>query len=92
MGLSRMMARGLRTFRNIKVLPVGDLRLKAFDLGVLDVDVIVDELRAEFLADERVLVQGIDRLAQTLWAILLRLSRDFAVNPVLLRNAILTTP
>ena len=42
------------------MLPVGDLRLKALDLGVLDVDVIVDELRAEFFAEKFVVVQRLD--------------------------------
>ena len=38
------------------VLPVGHFRLEALDLGVLDMHVIVDELRTERVAEERVLL------------------------------------
>src|SRR6266700_8158689 len=48
------------------VLPVGDLGLEAFDLSVLDVRVVVDELRAQRLPEERVVLQRIDRLTQGL--------------------------
>ena len=48
------------------MLPFGHFRLEAVDLGILDVDVIVDEFRAELLAEERIVLQRGDRLAQGL--------------------------
>ena len=47
------------------MLPVGNLRLKPLDLGVLDVNVIVDELGAERAAEKRIVVEREHRFAQT---------------------------
>ena len=48
------------------LFPVRDFGLEAFDLGVLDVDVIVDELRAQRVAEKRIVLQREHRLAQCL--------------------------
>src|SRR2546423_14186518 len=52
--------RALRPSEHLEIfamLPVRDLGLKTFDLGVLDVDVIVDETRTERPAKERIIVE-----------------------------------
>src|SRR3954451_11232988 len=48
------------------VFPVRDFGLEALDLGLLDVDVVVDELGAERGAKERVGIKRDNRLAQGL--------------------------
>src|SRR5437868_3544416 len=48
------------------MLPFRHLGLETFDLGVLDVDVIVDEFFSERAAEERIVVECGDRLAQRL--------------------------
>src|SRR5690242_2482176 len=49
------------------MLPVRDLGLEAIDLGILDVDVVVHERRAQRVAEERVVVKREHRLPQALW-------------------------
>jgi hypothetical protein len=46
------------------LFPVRDFGLEAFDFGVLDVDVIVDEFRTQRLAEERIVVEREHRFAQ----------------------------
>ena len=48
------------------VLPVRRFGLKPLDLGVLDVDVIIHELRPQRLPEERIVLQRKHRLAQAL--------------------------
>jgi hypothetical protein len=48
------------------VFPVRDLGLEALDLGVLDVDVVIDKAGAERLAEERIVLQRRHRLLQRL--------------------------
>ena len=50
----------------LAVLPVRHLGLKPLDLRVLDVDVVIDELRAQRLPEERIVVQREHRFAQAL--------------------------
>ena len=49
------------------LFPFRHFGLETLDLGGLDVGVIVDELGAERLAEECILAQRGDRLAQALW-------------------------
>src|SRR6267378_1638812 len=53
-----------KRFEILTMLPVGDLGVEALDLGVLDVDVVVDELLPQRLPEKCVVTQGRHRLAQ----------------------------
>ena len=51
-------------FEIFALFPVRHLGLEALDLGVLDVDVIVDKARAERVAEERIVLQRVDGFPQ----------------------------
>src|SRR5688572_33412489 len=48
------------------MLPLRNFRLEPFNLGILDVDVIVDELFSERPAEKRIVVERKHRLTQRL--------------------------
>src|SRR4051794_20160004 len=49
------------------MLPVGHFGLEALDLGILDVNVIIDKPGAERIAKEVILLQRRHRLGKRLW-------------------------
>src|SRR5205085_7865094 len=61
---------GMTHSKHLEILalfPVRDVGLKTLDLGVLDVDVVIDEFRAQAVAEKRIVLQRRYRLAQGFW-------------------------
>src|SRR4029078_11845089 len=65
-GDRRPVGGGSKYLEIFAVLPVGHLGQEAVDLGILDVGVIIDELGTELFAEERIVLQRADRIAQRL--------------------------
>jgi hypothetical protein len=62
----RCIAPGTRGSKHLEIFalfPVRDFGLETLDLGVLDANVIVDELRAQRVAEKRIVLQREYRLA-----------------------------
>jgi hypothetical protein len=54
---------GLKHLEIFAVLPFRNFGLEAFDLGVLDIDVVINEFGAHRIAEERVILQRGRRFA-----------------------------